>query len=44
MLLIEGELEQGVVTTDPSLSDNPMICISNEFEKQTGYSGLLWNF
>ena len=36
-LLTEEELEQSVVITDPSLPDNPMIFISDEFEKQTGY-------
>lgn len=37
-LLLPEELEQSVVITDPSLRDNPMIFISEEFEKQTGYS------
>ena len=37
-LLSPEELEQSVVITDPSLPDNPMIFISEEFEKQTGYS------
>jgi PAS domain S-box-containing protein len=37
-LLSPEELEQSVVITDPSLPDNPMIFISDEFEKQTGYS------
>ena len=37
-LLSAEELEQSVVITDPSLPDNPMIFISDEFEKQTGYS------
>ena len=36
-LLSETELEQSVVITDPSLPDNPMIFVSDEFEKQTGY-------
>ena len=36
-LLDKGELEQSVVITDPSLPDNPMIFITSEFEKQTGY-------
>ncbi|MDH3263604.1 MAG: PAS domain-containing protein [Paracoccaceae bacterium] len=27
-----------VVFSDPSLPDNPMIFVSEEFEKQTGYS------
>ena len=37
-LLSSQELEQSVVITDPSQPDNPMIFISDEFEKQTGYS------
>lgn len=37
-LLSEEELDQSVVITDPSLPDNPMIYISEEFEQQTGYS------
>ena len=37
-LLSPEALEQSVVITDPSLPDNPMIFISEEFEKQTGYS------
>ena len=37
-LLVKEELEQSVVVTDPSLPDNPMIFITSEFEKQTGYS------
>ena len=37
-LLSPQELEQSVVITDPSQPDNPMIFISDEFEKQTGYS------
>jgi len=37
-LLSLEELEQSVVITDPSLPDNPMIFISEEFEKQTGYT------
>ena len=37
-LLNKDELEQSVVITDPSLPDNPMIFITSEFEKQTGYS------
>ena len=37
-LLSPEELEQSVVITDPSLPDNPMIFISEEFEKQTGYT------
>ena len=37
-LLTEEEREQSVVITDPAQPDNPMIFISDEFEKQTGYS------
>ena len=37
-LLTEEELEQSVVITDPALPDNPMIFVSDEFEKQTGYA------
>ena len=37
-LLTEEEREQSVVITNPRLPDNPMIFISDEFEKQTGYS------
>jgi len=37
-LLTKEEREQSVVITDPSLPDNPMIFVSEEFEKQTGYS------
>ena len=37
-LLTEEEREQSVVITNPALPDNPMIFISDEFEKQTGYS------
>jgi PAS domain S-box-containing protein len=36
-LLTSEEREQSVVITDPSLPDNPMIYVSDEFEKQTGY-------
>jgi PAS domain S-box-containing protein len=36
-LLTEEELEQSVVITNPALPDNPMIFVSEEFEKQTGY-------
>ena len=36
-LLTEEEREQSVVITNPKLPDNPMIFISDEFEKQTGY-------
>ncbi len=37
-LLTEGEQEKSVVISDPSRPDMPMIFISEEFEKQTGYS------
>ena len=37
-LLTEEEREQSVVITNPALPDNPMIFISDEFEKQTGYA------
>lgn len=37
-LLTDDEREQSVVITDPALPDNPMIFISEEFERQTGYS------
>lgn len=37
-LLEEDEAEMSVVITDPSLPDNPMIYVSDEFETQTGYS------
>jgi PAS domain S-box-containing protein len=37
-LLTPEELEQSVVITDPAQPDNPMIFISDEFEKQTGYT------
>lgn len=37
VLLTEEEREQSVVITDPSLPDNPMIFVSEEFEHQTGY-------
>ena len=37
--LIEAdEVEMSVVFSDPSLPDNPMIYVSEEFEAQTGYS------
>lgn len=37
--LLEGdEVEMSVVFSDPSLPDNPMIFVSEEFEAQTGYS------
>lgn len=37
-LLTEEEREQSVVITNPALPDNPMIFITDEFGKQTGYS------
>lgn len=37
-LLEEDEVEMSVVFSDPSLPDNPMIFVSDEFEDQTGYS------
>jgi hypothetical protein len=37
-LLSDEELGQSVVISDPSLPDNPMIYVSEEFENQTGYS------
>ena len=37
-LLTNDELEQSMVITDPALPDNPMIFVSDEFERQTGYS------
>jgi PAS domain S-box-containing protein len=37
-LLEADEAEMSVVITDPSLPDNPMIFVSNEFEDQTGYT------
>lgn len=36
-LLTKEEREQSVVITNPALPDNPMIFVSEEFEKQTGY-------
>jgi PAS domain S-box-containing protein len=36
-LLTEEEREQSIVITDPALPDNPIIFVSEEFEKQTGY-------
>ena len=38
VLLDEDENEMSVVFTDPNQSDNPMIFVSEEFEKQTGYT------
>lgn len=37
-LLDADEVEMSVVFSDPSLPDNPMIYVSEEFERQTGYS------
>jgi PAS domain S-box-containing protein len=37
-LLDAEEVEMSVVFSDPSLPDNPMIYVSEEFERQTGYS------
>ena len=37
-LLEEDEVEMSVVFTDPSLPDNPMIFVSDEFFSQTGYT------
>ena len=37
-LLEQDETEMSVVFSDPSLPDNPMIFVSEEFEKQTGFS------
>lgn len=37
-LLEQDENEMSVVFSDPSLPDNPMIYVSEEFEIQTGYS------
>ena len=37
-LLEEDEREMSVVFTDPNRPDNPMIYISPEFERQTGYT------
>jgi PAS domain S-box-containing protein len=36
-LLDEDEREVSVVISDPSLPDNPLIFVSEEFERQTGY-------
>lgn len=36
--LEEDEREMSVVFTDPNRADNPMIYISPEFERQTGYT------
>jgi PAS domain S-box-containing protein len=37
-LLDPEEAEKSVVITDPHLPDNPVIFVSEEFERQTGYS------
>ncbi len=37
-LLETDETGMSVVISDPSLPDNPMIYVSDEFEAQTGYS------
>jgi PAS domain S-box-containing protein len=37
-LLEDDEVEMSVVFSDPSLPDNPMIFVSDEFEDQTGYT------
>jgi PAS domain S-box-containing protein len=37
-LLRDDEREQSVVISDPSLPDNPLIFVSEEFERQTGYT------
>ncbi|MEO1000105.1 MAG: PAS domain-containing protein, partial [Pseudomonadota bacterium] len=37
-LLEADEVEISVVFSDPSLPDNPMIFVSDEFETQTGYA------
>lgn len=36
-LLSQEEQEQSVVISDPSRRDNPLIYVSEEFERQTGY-------
>lgn len=36
-LLEADEGEMSVVFSDPSLPDNPMVYVSEEFERQTGY-------
>lgn len=38
LLLEQDEQEMSVVISDPSLPDNPMIYVSEEFERQTGYA------
>ncbi|MFP4305066.1 PAS domain-containing protein [Rhodosalinus sp.] len=37
-LIEDDESEMSVVFSDPSLPDNPMIYVSEEFERQTGYT------
>ena len=37
-LLEADEVEMSVVISSPALPDNPMIYVSEEFERQTGYS------
>lgn len=37
-LLEDDEIEMSVVFSDPSLPDNPMTFVSDEFEMHTGYS------
>lgn len=37
-LLSAEEREKSVVISDPSRPDNPMIYVSEEFERQTGYA------
>ncbi len=37
-LLEDDETAMSVVFSDPSLPDNPMIFVSDEFETQTGYT------
>lgn len=37
-LLEDDETEMSVVFSDPWLPDNPMVFVSEEFTKQTGYS------
>jgi PAS domain S-box-containing protein len=37
-LIEDDETEMSVVFSDPSQPDNPMIYVSEEFERQTGYT------
>jgi PAS domain S-box-containing protein len=37
-VLTAEEAQQSVVITDPDLPDNPVIFVSDEFERQTGYT------